>query len=271
MKTVIAGDMEMDYILFGSGEKSFVIIPGLSIHSVMGLADMIAEAYKDFAKDYTVYVFDRAKNIKAGYTVREMAADTAKAMKTLGIEKADVFGASQGGMIAMYLAIDHPELVHKMILGSTLAKPNETFNEAVKEWNRLAEERDEAALAESFADKVFSEGTLKDYRDALVKMNLGITEEEFQRLAILTEACKTFNCYEELSKIKCPTLVIGSRGDRVVTAEGSEQIAEALSCELYIYDDCYGHGVYDEAPDYKQRCLDFFAKDSAKTIEKGKN
>ncbi len=262
MKTVIAGSLEMDYIRFGSGEKSFVIIPGLSIHSVMGLEDMIAEAYKDFAKDYTVYVFDRAKNIKAGYTVREMAADTAKAMEALGIEKAHVFGASQGGMIAMYLAIDHPELVHKMILGSTLAKPNETFNQAAREWNRLAKEQDETALVESFVDRVFSEETLKDYRQALIKMNMGITEEEFQRIAILTEACKNFNCYEELSNIKCPTLVIGSRGDKVVTAEGSEQIAEALSCELYIYEDIYGHAVYDEAPDYKQRCLDFFAKGS---------
>ena len=262
MKTVIAGDMEMDYIRFGSGEKSFVIIPGLSIHSVMGLEDMIADAYKDFAKDYTVYVFDRARNIKAGYTVREMAADTAKAMEALGIEKADVLGASQGGMIAMYLAIDHPKLVRKMILGSTLAKPNETFIEAAGEWNRLAEERNETALAESFVDKVFSAGTLKEYREALVKMNMGITEEEFRRIAILTEACKTFNCYEELSKIKCEVLVIGSRGDRVVTAEGSEEIAEALSCELYIYEDIFGHAVYDEAPDYKQRCLDFFANGS---------
>ena len=98
----------MDHIVFGHGEKSFVILPGLSMHSVMGAADAIAEAYKDFCEEYTVYVFDRAKNIHDGYTVRNMAEDTAKAMRRLNIEKADVFGASQGGMIAMYLAIDHP-------------------------------------------------------------------------------------------------------------------------------------------------------------------
>lgn len=260
MKTVIADGMEMDYITFGSGEKNFVIIPGLSIHSVMGLEDMIADAYKDFAKDYTVYLFDRAKNFGAGYTIREMAADTAKAMKALGIENAYVFGASQGGMIAMYLAIDHPELVRKMILGSTLAKPNETFIQTAGEWNRLAEEKDETALVGSFVDRVFSEETLKVYREALVKMNMGITEEEFHRLAILTEACRNFNCYDELGKIKCETLVIGSRGDRVVSPAGSEEIAQALSCEIYMYEDNYGHAVYDEAPDYRQRCLEFFAK-----------
>ncbi len=257
VKTVSSGGMEMDYIVFGSGEKAFVILPGLSVHSVMGSADAIAEAYKDFADEYTVYLFDRAKNISEGYSVRDMATDTAKAMKALGIENADVFGASQGGMIAQYLAIDHPELVHKMILGSTLAKPNEDFNSIVDEWISLAEAKQETELLESFVDSVYSEATLESYRDTLISMNRNISDEEYARFVILAGACRTFDCYDELSKVSCPVLVIGSEGDGVVTAEGSEQIASALGCELYLYDKSYGHGVYDEAPDYRQRCLDF--------------
>ena len=258
VKTVSAGDMEMDYIVFGSGEKPFVILPGLSVHSVMGSAEAIAAAYKDFSEKYTVYVFDRAKDIQEGYTVRDMAEDTAAAMKALSLESADVFGASQGGMIALYLAIDHPELVHRMILGSTLAKPNDTFNHVIDEWVRLAENRDEVGLLESFADSVYSQATLDAYREALISSK-GISDEEYRRFVILAEACKTFDCCDELSSIQCPVLAIGSEGDEVVTAEGSRQIAEALGCELYLYDDSYGHGVYDEASDYRQRCLDFLA------------
>ena len=257
VKTVSSGGMEMDYIVFGSGEKTFVILPGLSVHSVMGSADAIAEAYKDFAEEYTVYLFDRVKSISDGYSVRDMAADTAKAMKELGIENADVFGASQGGMIAEYLAIDYPGLVHKMILGSTLARPNDGFDNIVDEWISLAEEKQETKLLESFVDSVYSEATLEAYRDTLISMNRNISDEEYERFIILARACKGFDCYDELSGIKCPVLVIGSEGDRVVGAEGSEQIASALGCELYLYGDNYGHGVYDEAPDYRQRCLDF--------------
>ncbi len=247
----------MDYIVFGNGEKAFVILPGLSIHSVMGAADAIAAAYADFTEKYTVYVFDRARDIEEGYTVRNMAEDTATAMQSLQITDADVFGASQGGMIAMYLAIDHPELVHTLILGSTLAKPNDTFEQVLEEWIHLAEKKEEVGLLESFADKVYSATTLESYRESLISSNLGISDEEYRRFIILAEACRTFDCYDELSSIRCPVLVIGSAGDRVVTAEGSEQIAEALDCEIYLYDDSYGHGVYDEAADYKQRCLDF--------------
>ena len=54
VKTVSVENMEMDYIVFGEGDKSFIILPGLSIHSVMGSAELIAEAYKDFTDEYTV-------------------------------------------------------------------------------------------------------------------------------------------------------------------------------------------------------------------------
>ena len=257
VKTVSTDKVTMDYVVFGSGEKIFVILPGLSIHSVMGSAEDIAAAYQSFAEEYTVYVFDRAKDLKEGYTVRDMAEDTAKAMEALHIEGADVFGASQGGMMAQYLATDHPALVHKLILGSTLSKPNDTFLQVVDTWISLAEARDEEGLLASFADQIYGKATLEAYRDYLITSNRGITEEEYQRFIILANACKTFDCYDALSSIQCPVLVLGSEGDQVVTAEGSREIAEKLNCPLYLYDAQYGHGVYDEAPDYKQRCLDF--------------
>ncbi len=257
VKTVSVDGMEMDYAVFGSGEKAFVILPGLSVHSVMGSAEAIATAYADYTDDYTVYVFDRAKTLKDGCTIRNIADDTAAAMSALGIENADIFGASQGGMLALCLAIDHPELVHKMILGSTLAKTNDTFKKVADEWIELAESRNETALLESFADKVYSAATLEAYRDSIISSNSGITEEEYERFIIQAKACESFDCYSELADIKCSVLVLGSEGDKVVTAEASEQIAEVLGCGIYLYDDSYGHAVYDEAADYRQRCLNF--------------
>ncbi len=257
IKTVFAGNTEMDYIVFGHGDKNFVILPGLSVHSVIGSADAIANAYKDFSEKYTVYVFDRAKNIHKGYSVKDMAKDTAAVIKALHIETADFFGASQGGMILMYLAADYPTLINKMILGSTLARPNDVFNRVINEWLSLAESKNESGLLESFADNVYSEATLKVYRQMLISSNRGIRDEEYRRFSILTEACRNFDCCDKLSDIKCPVLAIGSEGDRVATAEGTKEIAKALGCEMYLYGDNFGHGVYDEAPDYRRRCIAF--------------
>ncbi len=255
-----ADNTEMEYFAFGKGKKKFVIIPGLSVHSLMGLKDIVAEAYKAFAEDYTGYLIDRPKEPKEGITIRELAAETAAAMKNLDIDNAYIFGASQGGMIAQYIAIDHPELVKKLVLGSTLSKPNDTFLRTAEKWIGLAEQRAERPLIESFIDEVYSENTLKNCRDMFISANLGITEAEYQRFINLAKSCLSFNCYDELPKIKCPVLVLGSYGDRIVTAAGSEEIAAALKCELYLYDDSYGHGVYAEAHDYRDRCLKFFNK-----------
>ena len=258
VKTVSTAEVEMDYIQFGSGKKTFVILPGLSIHSVMGLAQAVKTAYKDFTSDYTVYLFDRAKNLHEGYTIRDISRDTASAMMALNLTNADIFGASQGAMATICLAIDYPELVHSMVLGSTLAKPNETFTRVGKTWVELAEKRDEKGLLENFVDVVYSQATLEKYRDAMISANVGISEAEYERFLVLARACQGFDMYEQLSAIKCPVLVLGSEGDRVVTAEGSRQIAEKLGCAIYLYDASYGHAVYDEAPDYKKRVLDFF-------------
>lgn len=250
----------MNYIKFGSGKKNFVIIPGLSIHSITRYESAIKEMYKCFADTYTVYVFDRSENLKNGCTVRDMAEATVQKMQELGIQSADIFGASQGGMIAMYLATEHPSSVNKMILASTLAKPNETFNDAVDEWIDLAEKKNETELILSFITKVYSKQTLAAFKEVIISSEAGITDKEYRRFLILAKACKSYDCSNELSGIKCPVFVIGCEGDKVATADASRSIAEALKCKLYIYGENFGHAVYDEAPDYKKRCLDFLSE-----------
>jgi pimeloyl-ACP methyl ester carboxylesterase len=53
-------------------------------------------------------------DIDRAMTVQQMVDDTAALLHQLKIEDADVFGYSLGGMIALGLAIQHPELVRKV-------------------------------------------------------------------------------------------------------------------------------------------------------------
>ncbi|EQJ62890.1 MAG: alpha/beta fold hydrolase [[Clostridium] innocuum] len=129
-------DTDMDYISFGNGNKSLVIIPGLgdALKTVKGTAVTFALMYKLFAKDYKVYVFSRKNKLKQDCSTRDMATDLASVMKQLNITKAFVLGVSQGGMIAQYLAIDYPELVEKLVLAVTLCQPNETSKSVISNW-----------------------------------------------------------------------------------------------------------------------------------------
>ena len=126
-----ANGMQFDYIRFGSGKKPLIMIQGLNTRGIKGAALSLAYMYRIFAKEYTVYLFDRRPVVYDGITVRDMAADIASAMDALGLRNADVFGTSQGGMIAQYLAIDRPDLVRRLVLAVTLSRNNDTVKQVV--------------------------------------------------------------------------------------------------------------------------------------------
>ena len=115
------------YSKFGSGAKTLVILPGLSLKSLDTYAKSVESAFSLFCNDYTVYVFDRLSEPDSDYTVYAMADDTAQAMRFLGLSDCCIFGASQGGMIAQCIAVKYPELVSKLALGSSCCRMNELF------------------------------------------------------------------------------------------------------------------------------------------------
>lgn len=259
----------MDYIQFGHGDKAFVILPGLSVESVMNYRDAVADAYQLLADNYTVYMFDRRKELPDTYSVREMAQDTAEALRTLGLDQVFLFGASQGGMMAMEIAVMEPDLVEKLVLGSTASFVGEEQYRVVEKWIRLAEAGDAEALYLSFGEAVYPAAVFEQSKQLLSEAAKAVTVEDMSRFVILAKGLKDFDVTSEMAKITCPVLVIGSRDDHVLGAEASEKIAEQIlvskeagsqDVELFMYED-YGHAAYDTAPDYKERILEFLQKE----------
>ncbi len=53
------------------------------------------------------------------YTIEELADDAASVLDSRGLERADVYGHSMGGFIALTLALRRPELVRSLVLVGT--------------------------------------------------------------------------------------------------------------------------------------------------------
>ncbi|MEE0766395.1 MAG: alpha/beta fold hydrolase, partial [Christensenellales bacterium] len=125
--TLRAGDLSMDYVRFGNGPEPLVVIPGLGdgLKTVKGAALPLAVMYRGMARSpYTVYVLSRRAPMPPGFTTADMGEDVYLAMGLLGIQRADVVGISQGGMIAQHLALRHPEAVKKLVLAVTICRQN---------------------------------------------------------------------------------------------------------------------------------------------------
>ena len=252
-------NLQVDYITFGKGSQPLVMIQGLNTGGIKGAALSLAYMYRMFAKDYKVYLFDRRSNIGESITVRELASDIAVAMDALEIKNADIFGVSQGGMIAQYLAIDRPDLVRKMVLAVTLSRNNDIVTAVIQKWVQLTEQDKMKELVADMAVKMYSDEYVKRYKLFMPLLTILQKPKDVHRFMILAKSCLTCNAYDELNKTQCPVFVIGGKRDKVVSADASEEIAEKLGCEIFMYDHL-GHAAYEEAKDFNQRVYNFLKR-----------
>ena len=93
-KSVAIKDTTLQYIVFGKGTRPLIMIQGLNTGGIGGATDSLAFAYRCFAKDFRVYLFDRRPEVWEGITVRDLAADVAAAMDALHLSDACVLGVS---------------------------------------------------------------------------------------------------------------------------------------------------------------------------------
>ena len=94
--------------------------PLLLIPGAFMATDSMAVWAEAFARDRTVIVFDQQGHGHTPDTSRAMsypqfADDAAALLRALEVARADVMGYSQGGGVALQLAIRHPSLVSKLV------------------------------------------------------------------------------------------------------------------------------------------------------------
>lgn len=252
------GDGGMDYVSFGTGPRTLVMLPGLGdgLRTVKGMAVPFSWLYREYAKAYRVYVFSRRNGLPEGTSIRDMAEDVKGAMDTLGISRADVLGVSQGGMIAQHLAAVHPEAVERLVLAVTAAWANDTVQAVVGQWVAWANAGDYQSIVIDTAEKMYSERRLRRYRPFYPILGRMGKPRSLSRFLIQAKACLGHDIRGELSGIRCPALVIGGAKDRVAGNVSAELAGGISGSELYVYPDL-GHGAYEEAEDFNGRVLKF--------------
>lgn len=253
------GSSVMDYISFGKGSKSLIIIPGLGdgLRTVKGLAVPFALMYRKFAEEYKVWVFSRKQPLETGSTTETMSEDLKTAMDMLGIDKASVVGVSQGGMIAQHLATKYPHTVEKLVLAVTSAGENETIRNVIGSWIDMAESGDFATLTTDNFEKSYSESYLKKYRPFYPFIVPFMKPADSRRFLIQAKACLTHNSRRQAAKINCPVLIIGGRQDKIVTVDESYLLGQLIpDSKVKIYPQ-FGHALYEEARDFTDTVLNF--------------
>ncbi|HTE68423.1 MAG TPA: alpha/beta hydrolase, partial [Actinomycetes bacterium] len=110
--------LEMYYEVHGTGRPLVLLHGNLSAINVD-----FGRILPSFAKSRQVVAVEQqahghTADIDRPLSIRLWAEDTVALLRHLGIEQADLFGYSSGSAVAMQIAIEHPELVGKLVLAS---------------------------------------------------------------------------------------------------------------------------------------------------------
>ena len=180
------------------------------------------------------------------YTLSDMAADAAALLDALGIERADVVGASMGGMIVQHLAFEHPERVRSATsIMSTTGNPavGQATPEAIGVLLRQPPTTRDEAIAQGVAASKVISGPLWDEDDARRRATDSYDRmfhpagAAFQLAAIVASGDRT----DRLGSVQAPFLVIHGREDPLIDVSGGVATADAVpGAELVLLDDM-GH------------------------------
>lgn len=116
--------LKMYYEIYGQG-KPLVLIHGggSTIQSTFGkVIPFLAKHRKVIAVELQAH--GRTGDRNSDLSFEQDADDVAQLLQNLKIDKADFFGFSNGGTTTLQVAIRHPEIVRKIVLGSALFKRN---------------------------------------------------------------------------------------------------------------------------------------------------
>lgn len=116
--------LKMYYEIYGQGKPIVLVHGGGSTiqTNFEKIIPLLSENRQVIAVELQAH--GRTNDRNADLSFEQDADDLATLLENLEIEKADFFGFSNGGTTTLQLAIRHPEVVNKLILGSALAKRN---------------------------------------------------------------------------------------------------------------------------------------------------
>ena len=116
--------LRMYYEIHGRGGTPLLLLHGglFDIDQQFGaLIPGLSEGRRVIATDFQGH--GRTNDVDRPLRSADLAADVVRLLRHVEVERADVFGFSVGGAVALHLAIERPDLVRKLIVSSVSFSP----------------------------------------------------------------------------------------------------------------------------------------------------
>jgi len=205
--------ISLHYEKYGQGGMPLLLIHGNG-GRIVGLECQIAH----FSTSRRVIIADSRDHGLSGstgnrLTYEQIADDLAALLTELKIDKADVLGHSDGGIVALLLAIRHPQRVNRVVSSAPNLRPDTT---AVRQ-EFLESVRQQSAEAVSMLAKGDAS---RDWKRRKRQLDMMLEEPHIS--------------HEDLQRISAPTLIIGADSDAMPLSHFVEIYEHIPQAQLFI-------------------------------------
>jgi pimeloyl-ACP methyl ester carboxylesterase len=235
---------DMPYTRWGEGEKTMLILPGGPGNNLpRGFgARMMTKAFKPFAEEHTIWFLGRRQGQPQGYTTRDMSHDCAGLIQEEfgGVVDA-VIGMSYGGLIATYLAADHPDCFRRIVLLMAAHRVSDVGREIDYRFAKLLSRGKPRQAAAGIAEAMFPAGIVRLIVKGIVWligpiMLKGAHEAYAKDVLIEAEAECAHDAGDILASIIVPVLICVGADDIYFPTDIVEETARRIPkarLELY--------------------------------------
>jgi len=256
----LSTNVKLHYLDPNPGEKPVVLLlHGLGVTGEswsLQFPALIEAGLRPLAPD--LRGFGHSSYPGGGGRIATFAGDMAALLEQLDVAPAHVVGISLGGTVALQLALDHPELVRKLVLVNTFARLRP---KGVRGYLYFAlrmlmvHTLGIPAQARAVAKHMFPKPEQESSRADLIRQ---VSQANPKAYRATMRALARFDVLDRLGALVLPTLIITGSEDSTVDPENQKMLVERIPNARQEIIPGAGHAVSVDAPETFNRILPDF-------------
>jgi pimeloyl-ACP methyl ester carboxylesterase len=264
-KFVDAGGVKTHYLEAGSGEPVLLLHgagPGVTAESNWSKTiPALAERYRVLAPEMIGFgTSGRAPELH--YRTSTWVNHVVSFLDALNLGNANFVGNSLGGMVSIFIALEQPERVKRMVLmgapgvglqmteGLKALRAYEPSLEGMRDLLRTHFAHDPAIATDELIQRRYEASAVADEHENYRAIHKGQSSRDNPPLN-----------EEVVRKIETPTLLVHGRDDRVLSVDISWNMVRLLPrADLHVFHDCGHWAQLERSGEFNRLVGDFFAR-----------
>lgn len=233
MPFVETKDLHMHYELDGPAGAPALVLSN-SLGTNLSLWD---QQLPVFVKTFRVIRYDsrghgQTSATPGEYTVEMLGRDVLQLLDALNLERVNFCGLSIGGMTGMWLAVNAPQRLERLVLSNTAPKIGkiDAWNQRIK----LVRESGTRAVAQAVVEKWFTPEFHAKHPNQIAKTRHMIETTNTDGYVGSCAAVRDFDFWEQVTAIRAQTLVIAGTHDQSVPPSDAQKLAKQIPGAHYI-------------------------------------